>query len=122
MQQPTAELPALSLIVLQSGNIEAAKDFYALLELSFVEERHGRGSRHYACVLGSVVFEIYPRQENNALAATRIGFRVTTLDRTIDALRNRGVKILREPADSPWGRRAIVEDPDGNCVELTSLN
>ncbi|MSU80018.1 MAG: bleomycin resistance protein [Gemmataceae bacterium] len=122
MQPPTAELPALSLIVLQSSNIEAAKDFYALLGLSFAEEQHGRGPRHYACILGSVVFEIYPRRENAGLAATRIGFRVPALDRTVDAIRSRGMRILREATDSPWGRRAVVEDPDGNCVELTSLS
>src|SRR5882672_11301872 len=39
--------PTLSLIVLQSSDVEAAREFYSLLGLSFVEEQHGKGPRHY---------------------------------------------------------------------------
>src|SRR5580700_4917064 len=43
--------PTLSLVVLQSGDVEAAKDFYRLLGLSLVEEQHGTGPRHYSATL-----------------------------------------------------------------------
>lgn len=122
MKHPTTETTTLSLIVFQSADIDAAKNFYSLLGLSFVDEQHGRGPRHYSCTLGDMVLEIYPRQENGATGTARFGFRVTSLDGTLDALRSRGMRILREAADSPWGRRAVVEDPDGNRVELTSLS
>lgn len=119
-----AELPAespqptLSLVVLQSGNVEAARDFYSLLGLSFIEERHGTGPRHYSARLGALVLEIYPCQGNNAPAPLRIGFRVPSLERTLERLRSRGMRIVHEAKDSPWGRRAVVEDADGNRVEL----
>ena len=112
--------PTLSLVVLESGDIEAAKDFYSLLGLSFVEERHGTGPRHYSATLGTLILEIYPRQERNAIAPVRIGFHVASIDKTLDLLRARGAPIIREAKNSPWGRRAVVEDPDGNRVELTS--
>jgi predicted enzyme related to lactoylglutathione lyase len=111
--------PTLSLVVLQSGNIEAAKEFYGLLGLSFVEEQHGKGPRHYAATLGALVLEIYPCQGSNQLSPVRIGFRIPSLDRTLEVLRGRGARIIREAKHSPWGRRAVVEDPDGNRVELT---
>ena len=82
--------PALSLVVLQSGDVQASKDFYSLLGLSFVEEQHGTGPRHYSTTLGALVLEIYPCQGSNASAPLRIGFRVPSLDETLDVLRGRG--------------------------------
>jgi lactoylglutathione lyase len=117
----TSVVPALSLVVLQSANIEAAKAFYGLLGVSFVEEQHGKGPRHYAATLGPLVLEIYPCRADKPSAPIRIGFQVPALDQTVEALRGRGMRILQEPTESPWGRRAVVEDPDGNSVELASL-
>lgn len=31
-----------------------------------------------------------------------------------------GGKLLQQPQDSPWGRRAVLADPDGHRVELTA--
>jgi lactoylglutathione lyase len=113
--------PTLSLVVLQSGDVEAAKDFYSLLGLSFVEEQHGKGPRHYSATLGALVLEIYPCQGSNPPAPLRIGFRVPCLDRILQTLRSRGARIVSEAKDSPWGRRGVVEDPDGNRVELAAV-
>ncbi|MEU8241174.1 VOC family protein [Actinoplanes missouriensis] len=39
------------------------------------------------------------------------------VDAAIDELRDRGVPVLVEPADQPWGERmAYVADPDGHPV------
>jgi predicted enzyme related to lactoylglutathione lyase len=38
--------------------------------------------------------------------------------RTVQELRDRGVKILREPEDVPWGVQAIFEDLYGNAFVL----
>jgi catechol 2,3-dioxygenase-like lactoylglutathione lyase family enzyme len=115
---PVSPPPILSLIVLQSTDLQAARDFYSNLGLSFVEEQHGAGPRHYAATIGALVLEIYPCQGNKPAAPIRIGFRVPSLDHTIALLRSRGARIVREASDSPWGRRAVVEDPDGNRIEL----
>jgi lactoylglutathione lyase len=119
---PESPPPALSLVVLQSSNVEAAKEFYSLLGLAFVEEQHGNGPRHFAAVLGAIVLEIYPCQGSKPPVPVRIGFRVPSLDKTLEVLRNRGVRIIREANDSPWGRRAVVEGPDGNRVELMPVD
>jgi lactoylglutathione lyase len=111
----------LSLVVVQSGDIDASKDFFSLLGLVFNEEKHGKGPRHYAANLGALVLEIYPCQKGLPPAPVRLGFRVPCVDRIVEALRGRGVRIATEAKDSPWGRRAVVEDPDGNPVELSSI-
>ncbi|WFE26123.1 VOC family protein [Solwaraspora sp. WMMD791] len=46
---------------------------------------------------------------------------VDAVDELVDELRARGVPVLREPADTPWGERvAQVGDPDGNPVALAA--
>jgi lactoylglutathione lyase len=44
---------------------------------------------------------------------------VEDLDTTVSELRRDGAKVLREPAEMPWGERlAFVTDPEGNVVTL----
>jgi predicted enzyme related to lactoylglutathione lyase len=66
------------------------------------------------------VFEIHPRhKESDSSTGTRIGFRVASVDKAIIALEKAGAKIVSLPKDSLWGRRAVVDDPDGHRVDLT---
>jgi lactoylglutathione lyase len=109
---------ALNLIVIYTADLKAAKAFYTCLGLTFQSERHGKGPEHYAAELGAVVLEIYPLSAGKSRGSVRLGFQVTALDRVLQTLRERSAKIRTEPQDSPWGRRAVVEDPDGNRVEL----
>jgi lactoylglutathione lyase len=42
-------------------------------------------------------------------------------DAAVELLRGRGVPVLAEPADQPWGERmGEVADPDGNRVVVAS--
>ncbi len=109
----------LNLVVVYSRDVKAAKDFYRCLGMTFKQEKHGSGPEHYAAELGAVVFEIYPCRGTSPTGNTRLGFRLSSVDRVLDLLRQQKVNVLSEPRDSPWGRRAVVEDPDGNRVELT---
>lgn len=46
---------------------------------------------------------------------------VDDVDATVDAMRAGEGRVLREPADMPWGERvAYVADPEGNVVALAS--
>lgn len=110
--------PAMNLVVIDTRDIELAKRFYDSLGLSFTSEKHGSGPQHYSASIGSLVFEIYPCRDGETAGPLRIGFRVPSVDGTVATLRSRGVKIVADPKDSVWGRRAVVEDPDGNRVEL----
>jgi len=114
-----AQAVALSLVVIQARNLEAATQFYQCLGLALKREQHGRGPEHFAAEVGSAVFEVYPCRDSTLVGTIRIGFEVPFLEQTVGVLRSQSAKILTEPHDSPWGRRAVVQDPDGNRVELT---
>ena len=52
------------------------------------------------------------------MTPVRLGFQIPAVDETLDLLRKGGTRIISEPKDTRWGRRAVVEDPSGNGVEL----
>ena len=112
--------PGLSLVVIRSPDLERAKPFYETLGMHFTKHRHGNGPEHLTCDLGTAVFEIYPRMgDADSTKAVRIGFRVPSVDAAIERLQQIGVTVVSPPKDSPWGRRAVVDDFDGHRVELT---
>lgn len=112
----------LNLVVIRSGNIEQATLFYQRLGLYFIKQQHGNGLEHFASEVGCVTFEIYPCTAGTLpTTATRLGFQVSSVDAVVCELKKHGASIVSPPADSAWGRRAVVADPDGHRVELTQL-
>jgi len=110
----------LNLVVIRSGNIEQATVFYQRLGLYFIKQQHGNGLEHFASEVGCVTFEIYPCTAGTLpTTATRLGFQVSSVDAVVCELKKHGASIVSPPADSAWGRRAVVADPDGHQVELT---
>jgi predicted enzyme related to lactoylglutathione lyase len=101
----------------------ASLAFYKALGLNFVQEQHGNGPTHYSCELGGAIIEIYPGKPGTApdrrnAGATLIGFQIADLDVIVKSLEPTGAMILTSPQDSAWGRRAVVQDPDGRAIEL----
>src|SRR5687767_2205434 len=112
---------SLNLIVIRSPDIDRACRFYSTLGLAFTKHAHGTGPEHYACELHGLVFEIYPRKSDaDSTTATCLGFRVPSVDAAVASLQRLGAKVISPPKESPWGRRAVVEDPDGHRVELVT--
>ena len=111
--------PRLALLVLKTVDILRLREFYGRLGIGFSEERHGTGPLHFAGQLGELTLEVYPLGEGaTAERSTRLGFRLPDLDSTLQALGDAGVTIRTPPTSMPWGRRAVVLDPDGRSVEL----
>ena len=116
------KLATPSLLVIRSADIHRSIGFYEQLGLSFVLHSHGRGPEHYAAEVEGFVFEIYPKSDPaDNTSRTRLGFHVEDVDATLSRLRTLDVKVLAVASDSPWGRRAVVEDFDGHAVELVSV-
>ena len=113
----TSTGPRLNLIVIRSNDMGAAKRFYELIGLQFELHKHGDGAEHFACESEEFVFEIYP-ETGESTAGVRIGFSVSDVDGLVESLSEAGHMINVMPKDSPWGRRAVVRDPDGHRVEL----
>lgn len=112
-------MPSVNLIVLRSTDIESGRRFYEAIGLEFAEEQHGTGPVHFAAIMNGIVFEIYPGDASSEQNQVRLGFKVTDIENTLRSIRDVGSKVLTEPKPSPWGLRAVVEDPDGRKIELT---
>src|SRR5262245_30067687 len=110
--------PRLNLMVLRSSDLDRAEKFYQALGLTFAREKHGDGPEHLAAVLGEVVFEIYPQRGDASTGDVRVGFVVTSLERTLTTVIACGGTLVSPASESPWGLRAVVADPDGHRVEL----
>lgn len=111
----------LSLLVVRTEQVAALLDFYCRLGLRFVEERHGNGPPHHSAQLDDTVFEIYPAiKPGDVDAATRLGFRADDPMAIVEQLRVAGTPIMSEPKQTEWGMRAVVRDPDGRAIEITS--
>ena len=111
--------PVLNLVVLRAIGIERAAEFYSRLGLKFTRHQHGNGPVHFAAELGGCVFELYPQDPAGpSTLGTRVGFGVSSLDEVIAQLGAYPGAIISPPKNSPWGRRAVIADPDGHRVEL----
>jgi len=110
-----------NLIVIRSRDIASLADFYSMLGCTFEKHSHGKGPEHYAHDQGGVVFEIYPLKDDQApTTSVRIGFKVKSIDVILEKVKSseKG-KVLAEAKVSEWGKRAVIEDPEGHKVELT---
>jgi catechol 2,3-dioxygenase-like lactoylglutathione lyase family enzyme len=112
----------LNLVVLRVADIERSAAFYRVLGLQFAKHAHGSGPQHYASETDGFVFELYPASaEQPVSASARIGFKVEDVDALVSKLAGiEGANVISVPKDSEWGRRAVIADPDGHRVELTS--
>ena len=115
--------PQLNLVVLRSSDIERGATFYRELGLTFTRHAHGSGPEHYTSEVNGFVFEIYPSTSKSPpTVGTRIGFKVDSVDEVVRLLSRFGAVVITPPADSEWGRRAVVKDFDGHVVELLTPN
>ena len=52
-----------------------------------------------------------------------INFLVENIDDVYEHLREKGVKIIKEPKETPWGSRILLfEDPDGNVSQISEID
>jgi lactoylglutathione lyase len=110
----------LNLVVIRSADPEMCVKFYEAIGLRFEIHSHGGGPEHLAAACGAVTFEIYPkRNDDDTTSATRLGFSVPDVDSSVAKLLGAGGRLVASAKESPWGRRAVVDDPDGHRIELT---
>lgn len=114
-----AVAPKLNLIVLRARDADELARFYSVLGLNFSRHRHGNGPEHYACDDGPVVFEIYPAAASGPTQALRLGFAVDDLAVAIADATAAGATVVTAAAESAWGLRAVIADPEGHRIELT---
>ena len=111
----------LNLIVLRSDDMESLAGFYsALLGKELKRHRHGKGPEHFGTELEGLVFEIYPkRNDRDDTTSFRFGFVTESLDLVLKRIDGFETNVVSEPKSSPWGRRMVLDDPEGHRIELT---
>jgi len=109
---------SLNLVVIRCAELDASARFYEAIGLSFVRHRHGNGPEHLASETPAMIFELYPLGDHPPTVSTRIRFKVDDIDTTLTTILAHGATLVTPARDSPWGRRAVVADPDGHRVEL----
>lgn len=100
--------------ILQTPDLERAVAFYIERLGCEVRYRYPRFA-----VVGLETFDLGLSETGEPGAAGRVTlwFYTDDVDAEIEALREAGVEVAREPADQEWGERmASVRDPDGNEI------
>jgi lactoylglutathione lyase len=111
----------LNLVVIRTLDLVGASAFYGAIGLKLKRHSHGKGPSHLTHEGDDIVFEVYPHEQEGPNPSARIGFAVDDVDAIVKRVVEIGAVVRQQAKDSPWGRRAVVEDFDGNIVELTSV-
>jgi catechol 2,3-dioxygenase-like lactoylglutathione lyase family enzyme len=100
----TSAGPRLNLLVLYTRDIQACRDFYEAIGLSFVREQHESGPEHFSASLADgCVLELYPVRGTDPTHPLRIGL-------TIPREAARDLRLLA-------GTRPL-RDPEGRVVDV----
>ena len=120
----------LTIITLGVSDINVASDFY---ENKLGWKRHGSSMGDIVFfMLNGIQLAIYPRTElakDATVPAKGEGFKGFTLahnvrsekevDELIATLKNKGVKVVKEPQKAEWGGySSYISDPEGNLWEI----
>lgn len=112
-------------IILYSTDLDVIVPFYRALGLALDAQEDVGGEKHYACEMGLSHFAIFPAREGSigtssyrASGSTLIGFQVDKVDRLVETAQQHGAKVVEAPHEVPWGRRAVISDPEGRTLEL----
>lgn len=70
------------------------------------------------------VLALHPAKKKYKLIAgpnMLIGFMVNDLDDSVKQLRKKKVKFFKKPKEEPFGKHAIIIDPDGHLISIAEL-
>ena len=110
-------------VILLVSNMEKSIKFYSeTLELP-IKTR----SKDWTEFLNNdTVLALHPAPKKKTIlktgSGTLVGFEVTDLDSTVKKLKERRVKFFKRPKEEPFGKHAIVQDPDGHLISIAEIN
>lgn len=111
-------ISAINLVVLRSNAPRDLVRFYQSLGLNFALEQHGSGPEHHSCAIGNATLEIYPCDNREMTTiGTRIGFAVSSIEVALSGIVG-AHKVISKPKQTEWGKRCVLQDPEGHKVEL----
>lgn len=70
------------------------------------------------------VLALHPARKKSKLktgSGILVGFEVSDLDSTMKSLKTKKVKLYKKPREEPFGKHAILQDPDGHLISIAQL-
>ena len=70
------------------------------------------------------VLALHPAKKKNKMktgSGMLVGFEVSDLDATVKKLKEKRVKFFKKPKEEPFGKHAIIQDPDGHLVSIAEI-
>jgi lactoylglutathione lyase len=70
------------------------------------------------------VLALHPAKKKSAIkagAGMLVGFEVSDLDSSVKRLKELKVKFYKKPKQEPFGKHAIVQDPDGHLISIAEI-
>jgi lactoylglutathione lyase len=110
-------------VILLVSNMEKSIKFYSeTLELP-IKTRSKDWTEFFN---NDTVLALHPAPKKKTIlktgSGTLVGFEVTDLDSTVKKLKERRVKFFKRPKEEPFGKHAIVQDPDGHLLSIAEIN
>ena len=60
-------------------------------------------------------------QQSSVQGKVLVGFMVSDLEAEVEQLQKKNVKFFKKLKDEPFGKHAIIEDPDGHLISLAEI-
>src|SRR5919205_296628 len=69
---------------------------------------------------GTTVLALHPTKKRK-INSMLVGFNVSNLESVCSELEKKEVKFYKKLTEEPFGKHAIIKDPDGHFISLTEL-
>ena len=70
------------------------------------------------------VLALHPAKKKSKMktgSGMLVGFEVSDLDLTVKVLKQKKVKFFKKPKEEPFGKHAIIQDPDGHLISIVQM-
>ncbi|MDQ3837034.1 MAG: VOC family protein [Thermoproteota archaeon] len=61
------------------------------------------------------------QQQSSSQGKILVGFMVSDLEAQVELLKKKNIKFFKRLKDEPFGKHAIIEDPDGHLISLAEI-
>jgi lactoylglutathione lyase len=75
--------------------------------------------------INGTILALHPAENKTKLKtgiSILVGFMVNDLETNVKKLKENKVKFYKEPKEEPFGKHAIIEDPDGHLISIAEIN
>jgi predicted enzyme related to lactoylglutathione lyase len=121
MKKAAAPTSTFAMAMLVCSNLTRSRDFYRNI---FGLKIRTNAAPHWIDfeLDGGTVLGLHPASETLPVrpGSLQLVFHVPNVDTFVTDARTAGVRVLQEPFDESFGRLAVLADPDGYAVQVST--